>query len=336
MDVPPPLATLLRAQDGVVNRRQLRKLGVTKPQVETLLRRRTLTAVHPGVYVDHTGPPTYAQRCWAAVLYAEPAALAGRHALPDPPTSPGEPIEVAIDWSRRVGTRRGIRITRMRNLDDHVGWNRSPPRLHLETAAVLAADRARTDHDAIALLCELVGARRTTATRLAASLAERPRHSRRRLVGALVDDLTAGTHSVLEHGLLDRVLRPHDLPVPTRRQAPVRGRRGAEYRDAFFEGLDAHVELDGGHHDGSARKDDDADRDLQDIASGLVVPRLRYAQVFGWPCRTARLLAGFFALRGWTGAARPCSPGCEVGAGSPGSPWAGQDSPIAAQPVTPR
>ena len=303
-----------------MNRRQLRELGLSKPQVETLLRRRSLVALHPGVYVDHTGLPTYAQRCWAAVLYAEPAALAGRHALPDPPTSPGEPNEVAIDWSRRVGTRRGIRITRMRDLADHVGWNRSPPRLHLETAAIVAADRARTDHDAIALLCQLVGARRTTASRLASTLAERSRHSRRQLVGALVADLAAGTHSVLEHGLLDRVLRPHGLPVPSRHQAPARGRRGAEYRDTLFEGVDAHVELDGGHHDGSAQKDDDADRDLQDIASGLVVPRLRYAQVFAWPCRTARLLAGFFALRGWPGSARPCSPGCEVGSGSPGSP----------------
>jgi very-short-patch-repair endonuclease len=320
MDLPPALTAVLRAQDGVVNRRQLRELGLSKPQVETLLRRRSLTAVHPGVYVDHTGTPTYAQRCWAAALYAEPAALAGRHALPEPPTSPGEPIEVAIDWSRRVGTRRGIRITRMRDLDDHVAWNRSPPRLHLETAAIVGADRARTDHEAIALLCELVGSRRTTASRLASSLAERPRHSRRQLVAALVDDLAAGTHSVLEHGLLERVLRPHRLPVPTRHQAPERGRRGREYRDMLFEDLGAHLELDGGHHDGSAQKDDDADRDLQDIAGGLVVPRLRYAQVFGWPCRTARLLAGFFALRGWADSARPCSPGCEVGSGSPGSP----------------
>jgi len=320
VDLPPDLTALLRTQGGVVNRRQLVELGLSKPQVQTLLRRRSLTALHPGVYVDHTGVPTYAQRCWAAVLYAEPAALSGRHALPDPPTAAGEPIDVAIDWSRRVGTRRGIRVTRMRGFDDHVGWNRSPPRLHLETAAVVAADRARTDHDAIALLCRLVGTRRTTAARLGAALDARPRHSRRRLLAALVDDLAAGTHSVLEHGLLDRVLRPHGLPVPSRHQAPVHGRRGAEYRDALFEGLDAHVELDGGHHDGSTQRDDDADRDLQDIASGLVVPRLRYAQVFGWPCRTARLLGDFFALRGWAGQAQPCSPGCEVGSGSPVSP----------------
>jgi hypothetical protein len=320
MELPPGLADVLRAQDGVVNRRQLRALGLTKPQVETLLRRRSLTAIHPGVYVDHTGAPSYAQRCWAAVLYAEPAALAGRHALPDPPTSPGEPIEVAIDWSRRVHTRRGIRVHRMRDLDAHVSWNRSPPRVHLETAAIVAADRARTDHEAIALLCQLVGSRRTTSARLAVSLAGRPRHARRRLVAALLDDLAAGTHSVLEHGLLDRVLRPHGLPLPSRHQKPVRGRRGSEYRDTFFEELDTHLELDGGHHDGSVQKDADADRDLQDIAEGLTVPRLRYAQVFGWPCRTARLLGVLFALRGWAGSPRACSPQCEVGSGSPGSP----------------
>lgn len=227
---------------------------------------------------------------------------------------------MAVDWSRRVRSRRGLRVVRMRDLDTHVSWNRSPPRVHLETAAIVAADRARSDHEAIALLCALVGARRTTAARLAASLASRPRHGRRRLVTRLVDDLAAGTHSVLEHGLLDRVLRPHGLPLPTRHQAPVRGRSGPEYRDTLFEEFGAHLELDGGHHDLSSQRDSDADRDLRDIAEGVVVPRLRYAQVFGWPCRTARLLAMFFSSRGWEGTARPCSPDCEVGSGSPGSP----------------
>ncbi len=140
------------------------------------------------------------------------------------------------------------------------------------------------------------------------------------MVAALVDDLASGTHSVLEHGLLARVLRPHGLPLPTRAQAPVRGRRGAEYRDMLFEDLGTHVELDGGHHDGSAQRDHDADRDLQDLASGLVVPRLRYAQVFGWPCRTARLLAALFALRGWQGIPRPCGARCEAGSGSASAP----------------
>lgn len=320
MDLPADLAALLRTQDGVVNRRQLVDAGLTKPQIATLVRRRTLTAVHPGVYVDHTGRPTYAQRCWAAVLYAEPAALAGRHALPDPPTGAHEPIEVAVDWSRRVGTRRGIRVRRMRDLHANVSWNRTPPRVRLEVAAVLEADRARTDHDAIALFCGLVGSRHTTAARLMEALGERSRHSRRDLLGELARDLHAGTHSVLEHGFLERVLRAHGLPLPSLLQAPTSGRTGPEYRDALFADLDTHVELDGGHHDDRTQRDRDADRDLQDLADGLVVPRLRYAQVFGWPCRTARLLAALFERRGWTGRARPCSAECEVGAGSAGSP----------------
>ena len=103
MDLPLDLSALLRAQDGVVNRRQLRAAGLTKPQVETLLRRRSLTTVHPGVYVDHTGPLSYAQRCWAAVLYAGRSALQlcrfletakerfGRTARPAPEAEEQEP-----------------------------------------------------------------------------------------------------------------------------------------------------------------------------------------------------------------------------------------------------
>jgi hypothetical protein len=35
----------------------------------------------PGVYVNHTGDPTWLQRAWAGVLYYWPAALAGASAM---------------------------------------------------------------------------------------------------------------------------------------------------------------------------------------------------------------------------------------------------------------
>lgn len=46
MDLPPTLTAVLRTRDGVVNRRQLLSLGLSKPRIETLVRRRSLTAVH--------------------------------------------------------------------------------------------------------------------------------------------------------------------------------------------------------------------------------------------------------------------------------------------------
>src|SRR6478735_11003645 len=75
------LEELLHLQSGVVARRQLLASGALPHDIARLVRRRSLTRVHPGVYVDHTGAPTWRQRAWAACLYHWPAALAGPSAL---------------------------------------------------------------------------------------------------------------------------------------------------------------------------------------------------------------------------------------------------------------
>ena len=46
-----------------------------------MLRRREWARVHPGVYVAHTGPLSWPQRAWSAVLLVAPAALSGSSAL---------------------------------------------------------------------------------------------------------------------------------------------------------------------------------------------------------------------------------------------------------------
>ena len=273
-----------------------------------------LVLVHPGVYLTHTGTPTWSQRSWAAILYAGRAALHLDSALhrPGKDTPPPGPIHVAIDWKRRVVPRAGVLVHRVRELEDLVQWNLSPPRVRVEAAAVEVAHRASDDLAAISALATAVGARRTTGPRLLGEIERRGRLRRRTLLTALVEDLENGTHSVLEHGYLDRVLRTHGLPEPTSQQAAVRDGTGTRYRDVAHAEVELHVELDGRLHDGSDARDDDADRDLDDLARGLVTPRLRYRQVFATPCRTAARLAVLFAARGWDGTPQSCgAPGCD-------------------------
>ena len=312
------VADLLATQDGVVSRRQLLDAELTQAHLDTLLRRRELVVAHPGVYLTHTGTPTWSQRSWAAILYAGRSALHLESALHQPgkDAPPKGPIHVAVDWSRRVAPRTGIRIHRVRGLADHVQWNLSPPRVRLEVAAVEVAHRAADDLGAISALASLVGSRRTVAARLQLEIERRGRLRRRTLLTGLLDDLDRGTHSVLEHGYLVRVLRPHGLPEPSSQQVPVRVGSGNQYRDVAHAEVDLHVELDGQLHDESPARDDDADRDLDDLARGLVTPRLRYRQVFATPCRTAARLAVLFRGRGWDGTPRSCGvPGCEAGLG---------------------
>ena len=77
----PAIRRLMREQDGLVSRSQAQSLGATPSDIRRLLRRRQWARVHPGVFVDHTGPLTWRQRAWAAVLYAAPAALCAESAL---------------------------------------------------------------------------------------------------------------------------------------------------------------------------------------------------------------------------------------------------------------
>src|SRR3712207_4917162 len=107
---------LLVDQSGVVSRRQAERAGVLPHELARLLRRRELVTFHKGVYVDHTGSPTFLQRAWAATLLYEPAALAGPTALRivEGPGSrrPAEPIHLAVGRERRHGTRPGIVLHR--------------------------------------------------------------------------------------------------------------------------------------------------------------------------------------------------------------------------------
>jgi len=61
------LRRLMWRQDGVVTRRDILAAGGADNDIVTLLRRRELVAVHPGVYVTHSGRLTRNQRHWANV-----------------------------------------------------------------------------------------------------------------------------------------------------------------------------------------------------------------------------------------------------------------------------
>jgi hypothetical protein len=110
---------LLWMQSGVIARRQLLAHGVGPAGLERALRRRDLTRVLPGVFVDHTGDPTGLQRAWAGVLYAWPTALCARSAL-RMVAGPrwrhhddDEPVEVGVDVLRTVRPQPGVRPVRI-------------------------------------------------------------------------------------------------------------------------------------------------------------------------------------------------------------------------------
>lgn len=320
MTVPDPvLAKVMREQlafertqqAGVVTWHQLRSGGWSKASLRRAVRRHELTRVYPRVYVDHTGPLTPRQRAWAAVLWAGPvgeAALCGPSVLGV--AAGASTVHVAVAADRHPPAPAGIVVHRVKGLQSMIRGMTSPPRLKLEHNVLLTMAAAASESEVVAALADTVGRFGMTAEDVRKALALHPRLPRKRLVHALLADIELGTESVLEHGFLTRVERPHHLPPPTR-QAVRRG--GAERRDLAYEEFGLVVELDGRlNHESWTAGNRDAARDLADLASGQSVLRLRWQQVMAESCETAAALALVLTTRGWKGTARGCGPDCAI------------------------
>lgn len=282
------IAKLVAGQDGVVSRRQARAAGMADHDVRRMLRRREWVQVHPGVYLDHTGAPTWVQRAWAGVLSVWPAALSHASAI-RAADGPGRrqhddslPVQVAVDRRRSPVAPAGVILHHLADVEAKVQWNLGPPRVRIEQAVVDVAAEAPDDLSCIQTLAQTVQSRRTTAERLRAALDGRSRIARRAFLDRVLSDIGRGTCSVLEHGYLDRVERPDGLPLASRQLAAKA--RGVIYRDVSYEDYALVVELDGRlFHDDTVARDADLDRDLDAAVEG----------------RTS-------VQRGWAGQVRPC------------------------------
>lgn len=306
------LDSLLTHQAGVISRAQALEVGVAPHDLARLVRRRELARLHPGVFVAHTGEPTWLQWAWGGVLGCWPAALAAESAI-RAVEGPGDrrddqPVHVVVDHRRTVVGPPGVRVARSRAFAEHVQWNTGPPRTRYEEAVLDVALRSTSELASVAVLAGAVQGRRTTARRLRSRLDARARAPRRGFIAGVLDDVAAGTCSVLEHGYLTRIERPHGLRG-ARRQVRTRTVGGTCYRDVEYDtGL--IVELDGRlFHDSARQRDADLDRDLVSAAGGQRTVRLSWGQVFERSCWTAARLARLLEPGG-ASSAGPCGPSC--------------------------
>jgi hypothetical protein len=310
-------ARLLDMQSGVAARRQLLESGMTSVELARSLRRGELVRVHPRVFVVHNGPLSWLERAWAAVLWAEPAGLCGTSALrashqSDLTVRDGDPIHLMVDRGRRLVAPRGVVLHRSAHFADRVQLHLGPPRVRYEHTVLDLAEEACRGIDAVAVLADACGSRRTTAGRLTGALARRPWAHRRAWIGTLLVDISSGTCSVLEHGYLTRVERPHGVPRGSRQFAARMAARSM-WRDVLHEEWGFLVELDGRlGHTAQQDRDWDLERDLDAVVhEDRPTVRLGYRQVFATGCRTSLKLARVLNRLGWPGVHRPC-PKCGV------------------------
>lgn len=318
---------LRELQAGVLSRDQVLSAGGEPHDLRRLVRRRELAPLGRGIYLDHTGEPTWQQRAWAAVLAVAPAALDGRSALRaacGPKLREGErddaPIDVAVALSRSLAPPPGVRLIRRTHLDAIALSNTSPPRVRVEHAVLhVVAGQSRTS-DKLEWCAAVVRRRATTAARILAALEAERRLPGRADLRPLLEDLRDGTQSVLEHGYLTNVERPHGLPQGTRqlRQSTVSGR---VYRDVDYQPFGTIVELDGRLHLEPQQRRSDLKRDVKAHVQGRITLRLGHEQVFDEPCITTGDVAAVLRQRGWPSAPSLCGPGCLALASLDGAHW---------------
>lgn len=265
----------LRAdQQGAISRRQLENLGAVKADVDRMIRRREVVRLLPGVYLDHTGEPSWVQRSWAGVLFCWPAALSHESAV-RAAAGPGwrrhcdaGPIHVAVVDARKRLSPPGYVVHRMRDLTGRVQVNPGPPRVRLEDAVLDMVGDAHTEFDVVGILADICQSRRTTARRILDRLDSRSRIRGRDWIAAVLGDIADGTCSVLEFRYLSAVERPHGLPR-ARRQSSEPDEVVRCYRDVEYEAHGLIVELDGRlFHDSAGQRDLDFDRDLDAAVGG--------------------------------------------------------------------
>jgi hypothetical protein len=305
---------VLLAQDGVISRRQVLEAGETPSDIKRRLRRREWARIHPGVYVNHTGPPTWNQRAWAAVLFYWPAALEGgsalhAHKVRGHEPRNGAPIRVCVDRTRTIRRRVGITVYQVARAESLCKMALSPPRQSVEHALLSVASRKKRLDTCIATVADAVQDGRTTAERLRAALADRPKLRHRAILRTILSDVDEGVRSVLEYRYMKYVELAHGLPRGERQQPWILGGK-QKFPDVEYKEQNVLVHLDGrvGHTD-SLDRWSDFEADLAGAIDRIVSVRVGWGQVLD-PCRLAAAVGALLAQRGWAGRPRPCSPMC--------------------------
>jgi hypothetical protein len=247
---------LLFRQHGVVSRRQALRY-LTDRAVRHRIRSGRWQNPHRGVFVTHGGPLTERQRKWIAVLavgsvgHGRGAILGGLSALGvlgmRRYSSPDIHVLIAAH-KQETDPPRGVVVHRTRILppeDRHMTGD--PPCTMPARSLVDAAQWARSDRDAIAVIAAAFQQRLVGVQDMRPVLARMPRIKRRALIVAAVDDAAAGAESISEVEFA-RLCRRAGLPDPSRQVARMDAGGRKRYRDVYFDDWKVHVEIDGGQH----------------------------------------------------------------------------------------
>jgi very-short-patch-repair endonuclease len=271
---------------GVVTRKELLAVGITRTQIEHRLRTGALLREHPGVYrVGHRAPSTEARYLAAVKACGDGAVLGGLAAAYLLGLVRGAPPEPEVIAPREKGIK-GVRTRRCRSFDprDRISWRSIPvtsvARTLVDLAAVLSPE-------ALGLACHEAGIRhKTTPADVEEVLARRSTSPGAAKLRRILRGEERITLSKLEARFLE-LLREGGLPLPVTNR-PAGGRRV----DCRWPEQKLTVELDSyTYHSSRHAWEADRQRERAAYARGDDFRRFTRDDVFVRPHRTLRELS---------------------------------------------
>jgi hypothetical protein len=140
------------------------------------------------------------------------ASAAVFHGLADPRL----PIQLAVDWTSGLASRRWMTVVRQRPEARPSRFLASPPRTVVEDTVLDMCASAANEAAVIGFLTLSIP-RLTSPGKLRRALERRARIAHRLLISDILAETANGVQSPLEYRWIEQVERPHRLPVPTRR-----------------------------------------------------------------------------------------------------------------------
>lgn len=262
-------------QGGVLSRKQLYALGVTRWEIRGHVRAKRWQLIGDQSVHLANGDLSRTGELWAAVFQGGPrACLDGGSALIAGGLERYErsPIRVSVPRGAKVRrTKRfDIRQTRRWSADDIV--TAGVPRTRAPVAAVRAALWARTAREATYVVTLVVQQGKATPEALAEQLLRIKRDPRRQLLHEVVNELLDGARSLGEVDVA-RELERRGFPRPTRQVLRTDAAR-RYYLDLYWEDFEVVLEIDGIHHAWAENVVGDALRQNALVLDGDVVLRL--------------------------------------------------------------
>ena len=279
------VAPLLARQAGIAHRRQLYDRGWSFEQVRHEIDIGRWQQLAPAVVALQSGPLSHEQRLWLGVLHG------GQGAVLSHVTAC---LHAGLRWTTPavidVLTPKGDLVAPLPGYFFHqtrrpyVYWvdRDSPlPRLRIEHAALLAAERDRSVRRAIGLLAAAVQQELTTPDALGRAVLQiRKLRHKKHFVLAL-GDIAGGAESFAEIDV-GRICRDAGLPPPDRQvvRRDATGRR--RYLDCEWHLPDGHIvvlEIDGSFHMRTEHWVRDMRRERSIVADGRIVLRCSSVEV---------------------------------------------------------